>query len=40
MGNDQIMNQTTKNFEEVSFVEKASAHKHKILKPRFASKDN
>lgn len=39
MGND-IMVQTTlsKNFDEVSFVEK-SAHKHKIIKSRF-SKDN
>jgi hypothetical protein len=37
MGND-IMVQTTKNFDEVSFVEK-SAHKHRIIKSRF-SKDN
>lgn len=40
MGNNDIMVQTTlsKNFDEVSFVEK-SAHKHKIIKSRF-SKDN
>lgn len=37
MGND-IMVQTIKNFDEVSFVEKA--HKHKMLKTRFNSKDN
>lgn len=37
MGND-IMFQTTKNFDEVSFVEKS--HKHKILKSRYNSKDN
>lgn len=40
MGND-IMVQTIKNFDEVSFVEKSqTAHKHKILKARFNSKDN
>lgn len=41
MGNNEIMVQTlSKNFDDVSLVEKSSAHKHKILKTRFTSKDN
>lgn len=41
MGNNEIMVQTlSKNFDDVSLVEKSSAHKHRILKTRFTSKDN
>jgi hypothetical protein len=38
MGNDNIMVQNIKNFDDVSFVEK-SAHKHKIIRAR-VNKDN
>lgn len=40
MGNDIVVQTITKNFDEVSFVEK-SAHRHNIIKSsRFIAKDN
>lgn len=40
MGNDIMVQTLSKNFDEVSLVEKSSAHKHKMIKSRFSSKDN
>lgn len=40
MGNEILVQTLSKNFDDVSLVEKSSSHKHKILKTRFSSKDN
>jgi hypothetical protein len=42
MGNEIMVQTLSKNFDDVSLVEKSSAHKHKnvLVKTRFSSKDN